>query len=70
MIENGIYKSYPWFSTNDTRIKELDNIPNFYYTRTHMPGYTYRFIRISPEGLLDYNVTASTSSGYVFGFCI
>lgn len=67
---NLIYFSYPWFSTDDTRIKKLNNEPDFYYTRTHKPNYTYRFNRISPSGKIDYEIMASESSGYVFGFCI
>lgn len=70
MIENGTYLAYPWVSTDETRIRELNGVPNKYYTRTHKPGYTYRFMQISAEGLPDYNDTASTNSGYIFGFCI
>lgn len=70
MIENGTYLAYPWASTDETRIRELNGIPNKYYTRTHKPGYTYRFMQISAEGFPDYNDTASTNSGYIFGFCI
>lgn len=65
-----VYAPYSWISTDETRVKELNGSPDYYYTRTHKPGYTYRFIRISPTGLVDYNETASSSSGYVFGFCI
>jgi hypothetical protein len=65
-----VYVPYTWISTDETRIKKLNDIPDYYYTRTHKPDYTWRFIRISPAGLVDYNVTATESSGYVFGFCI
>ena len=66
---NKTYLPYEWFSNNETRIKELNGSAAKYFTRTHNEKLTHRFLIITETGEVS-NEIATSSLGYIFGFCI
>lgn len=68
-------ENYPWFSNNDTRMKnDINGNKARYWTRTHRKGLTYRFIDIREDGsvgpLNNTGISASTNLNIIFGFCV
>lgn len=63
------YRSYEWFSNNQSRLKAFNNEYIGYFTRTQSQSLVYRFLIISNIGMAT-DETATTLLGYVFGFCI
>ena len=69
-------EGYPWFSTDETRIKrDGSKIAQQYWTRTHPRNFTYRMCTIWPNGSYfqnneTSNAMTTTQLSFIFGFCI
>ena len=66
---DGTYLPYPWFSTDDTRIKNFEGKPSKYWTRTHSINLSQRYRLITETGT-NTDLSCRSSLGLVFGFCV
>ena len=69
-------KTYIWFTTNDSRIKNFNDKGTVYWTRTWTKS-PYRFYGVGPDGGYafsgsppDFGIRSYDSAGLIFGFCI
>ena len=60
---------FPLYKTIESRIKNKDGKPSWYWLRTPYCAYAYTARRVSPEGEL-YNYYANYESGISFAFMI
>ena len=69
-------KTYIWFTTNDSRIKNFSGEGTVYWTRTWTKS-PYRFYGVGPDGGYafsgsppDFGIRSYDSAGLIFGFCV
>lgn len=68
-------KPYPWFTTNDSRIKNYGSVSTSYFTRTQYRGSPWRFCGVGEDGGSamaggTQGLRTFDTCGLVFGFCL